>query len=65
MHMNEIYHRLINLGEEATKLADALKHERDHNLHRACVACQEFSTQLAHALTALSPSTMDSIRNDN
>jgi hypothetical protein len=64
MHMNKIYHRLIDLGEEAAKVAVVLHKERDHNLHRAYVACREFSEQLAQALTALAPAARESMLDD-
>jgi hypothetical protein len=50
--VNNIYHRLINLGEGCEKAADVLLREHHYVPQRAGMACRDLSNHIASALTA-------------
>jgi hypothetical protein len=64
MPINEIYSRIIDIGEQAERMADILlRQTADHNLHRVGVCCRDLSNTVAQALSQLSDETRKKIAN--
>ena len=62
MTLQQIMHRAIDMGEDASKLADILLRQPNHELHHIGVSLRDMSLTIAQAQTALSAETRDRIK---
>jgi hypothetical protein len=61
MTLQQIMHRAIDMGEDASKLADMPLRQPNHELHRVGVSLRDLSLSIAQSLTSLSYETRKKI----
>jgi hypothetical protein len=61
MTLQQIMHRAIDMGEDASKLADMLPRQPNHELHRVGVSLRDMSLSITQSLTSLSDETREVI----
>jgi hypothetical protein len=61
MTLQQIMSRAIDLGEDASKLADMLLRQPNHELHRVGVSLRDMGLSITQSLTSLSDETREVI----
>jgi hypothetical protein len=57
MTLSKIYHKSIDAGQNASRIADYCLRSDDHEMHRLGVSLRDLSLSIAQALTSLSDET--------